>query len=77
LLFASEARSTRAKRDRNWLGDDSAMVVKVSASDIAGYALAGAARKVEAGWRKRNKLNKQLRPIKGRHRKRRKRKCAC
>jgi hypothetical protein len=53
------------------------MVVKVSASDIAGYALAGAARKVEAGWRKRNYLDRQLRPIKGCSRKRRMRKCAC
>ena len=48
------------------------MVVKVNASDIAGYALAGAARKVEAGWRKRNKLDKQLKPIKRWSRKSRK-----
>ena len=46
------------------------MVVKVSASGIAGYALAGAARKVEAGWRNRNNLDKRPRQIKRRSRKR-------
>ncbi len=40
------------------------MVIKVSASDIAGYALAGRAAKVESGWRKRNGLNEHLKPIK-------------
>ncbi|WP_156041839.1 hypothetical protein [Bradyrhizobium sp. URHD0069] len=50
------------------------MVVKVSARDIAGYALSGRAAKVESGWRKRNGLDKQLRPIKRRRRRRRVRK---